>query len=216
MYVSFTSYRIRLHKKVLMLTGDLRWSIVHTSLSQEEKEYRLSKARERRWRAYSLPPGVSVEEMEEIWDRLDFGGKQRQVGGTSGASPGDGGLSAPSSTPCSPLAEKESTFDPSYFSPPSRNVELLRELSVRGKVDMELMSERAKGRPKLVWGEPEAYIGQVEPDGVPTESEVVEATEMAGEPLVKCEEAVPLDEDIRGDEATAPWTDYGQAEEDRG
>jgi len=188
---------------VLALVGDLRWLITHTSLSQEEKEERLGQARERQWRAYSLPPGVSPEGMEEIWNQLDFGGKQRRMGETSKDASGDEELSS--------LEEKESKFSPSFFSRPSKNVEFLRELSMKGKEDMELMSEKMKGRPKLVWGEPGAYIDQVEVEGSPTEAEVVEASEMAGDPLVKCEEAVPEDEDIKANDMTASWTDYDQA-----
>ena len=193
-----------------VMVGDLRWSITHTSLSQEEKEYRIGKARERQWRAYSLPPGVSVEEMEEIWNQLDFGGRQRQLEGTSKATSGDSKSASPA-----PKEEKESTFNPSYFALPSRNVEVLRALSIKGKVDMELMVERMKGQPKLIWGEPEAYVDQVELDEMPTEAEVVEASELAGEPLVKCEEAVPVDEDIRADEVAVPLTDYSHVELER-
>jgi len=189
--------------------GDLAWSITHTSLSQAEKEYRLSKARERQWRAYSLPPGVSVEEMEEIWNQLDFGGKQRQWEEASSGDSGSGSSPTPSSS-C--MEEKGGTFDRTFFSRPSKNVEFLRELSMKGKVDMELMLEKAKGQPKLIWGEPEAYIDRVEWDGVPTESEVAEASEMVGEPLVKCEGAIPVDEDIRPNELTALLADYGQVE----
>jgi len=192
----------------VLLVGDLRWSITHTSLSQEEKERKLSEARERQWRAYSLPPGVSVEDMEEIWNDLDFGGRLRRLEETSEASSRDGEPSTPSSSE----KEKESTFDPSFFAAPSKHVELLRELSMRGKVDMELMFEKAKGRPKLIWGEAEAYIDQVESDGSLTENEVVEAREMAGDPLVKCDEAVPVDEDIRANEVIASVADYTQAE----
>ena len=195
---------------MLVLVGDLRWSIIHTSLSQEEKEYKLSRARERQWRAFSLPPGISLEEMEEIWNQLDFGGKQRQLGDTSVALSGDGESAPPSS-----VEEKESTFHPSFFTAPTRNIEMLRELSTRGKVDMELMWEKTKGRPKLVWGEPEAHINQVESSGSLTENEVVEASEVAGDPLVKCEEAVPADEDIKVNEVAASVADYSQVEDKR-
>jgi len=186
MYVRHSPVRFHLADDVLVLVGDLRWSITHTSLSQEEKEYKLSKARERQWRAYSLPPGVSVEEMEEIWNQLDFGGKQRRLEELPETYSGDSGPGSPS-TPPSSVEEKESTFDPSFFAPPSKNVELLRELSTKGKADMVLMSEMAKGRPKLIWGEPEAYIDQVESDGMPTETEVVEALGN------RYEEATPVD-----------------------
>lgn len=193
-----------------MPVGDLRWSIIHTSLSQEEKEYMLSKARERQWRAYSLPPGVSVEDMEEIWNQLDYGGKRRQLEASSSDSGSASSSAPPSST------ERESTFDPSFFSRPSKNIELLRELSTKGKVEMELMLEKAKGQPKLIWGEPEAYIDQVELDGVPTSSEVVEANEMAGESLVECEGGVPADEGIiKAIEVAADLADYSQVEERR-
>jgi len=101
--------------------------------------------------------------------------------------------------------EKESTFDPSFFSPPSKHVEELRELSMKGKVEMELMLERTKGRPKLIWGEAMAYTDRIGLDEVPTEGEVVGANE-----------GIPADEDIRANEVAAPLADYGQApKEDR-
>lgn len=153
--------------------------------------------------------------MEEIWDQINFSGKQRLLEGTPVASPGDGG-SVSSSTLSSSAMERESTFDPSYFSPPSKHVEELRELSMKGKVEMELMLERAKGRPKLIWGEAEAYIDRVGSDGVPTEVEAVGANEVVGELLVGCEGGIPADEDIRANEVTVPLTDYDRApEEDR-
>lgn len=189
-----------------VLIGDLRWSITHTSLSQEEKEHKLRKARGRQWRAYSLPPGVSLEEMEDIWNELDFGGKRQRPEETSE----DGG-----SVPSSSVEEKESTFHPSFFALPSKNVKLLRELSMKGKVDMEMMLEETKGRPKLIWGEPEAYVDQVEGDGSLSRDEVVEASEVAGELLVKCEEGVPVDEDIKVNEVTASVADYTPAEDRR-
>jgi hypothetical protein len=186
---------------VLVVVGDLRWSITHTSFSQEEKEMKLSKARERQWRAYSLPPGVSLEEMEEIWNQLDFGGRRRRPEEDSEAPSGDG-ESDPSST--TRVEERESTFDPSYFSLPSKNVKLLRNLSIRGKADMELMLEQTRGRPKLIWGEPEAYVDQVGSDESVTEDELMEASEMVGDPLVKCEGAVPVDVN----EVTTSVADY--------
>ena len=146
--------------------------------------------------------------MEDIWNQLDFGGKQRRLEETSEVPSGEG-----EPVPPSPAEEKESTFDPSFFAPPSRNVKLLRELSMRGKADMELMLEQTKGRPKLIWGEPEAYIDQVESDGALTENEVVEASKMGGELLIKYEEAVPIDEDIKVNEITASVADYTQAED---
>lgn len=199
---------------MLVFVGDLRWSIGHTSLSQEEKEYKLSGARERQWRAFSLPPGTSLEEMEEIWNQLDFGGKQRQPEETSDAPSGDGESASPP-TQSSSVEEKESTFHPSFFMAPTKNVEILRELSMRGKVDMELMSEKTKGRPKLVWGELEAYVDQVELGRSLTENKVVEASEVAGDTLVKCEEAVPVDEDIKVNEVAASVADYSQVGDKR-
>ena len=199
---------------MLVFVGDLRWSIGHTSLSQEEKEYKLSGARERQWRAFSLPPGTSLEEMEEIWNQLDFGGKQRQPEETSDAPSGDGESASPL-TRSSSVEEKESTFHPSFFMAPTKNVEILRELSMRGKVDMELMSEKTKGRPKLVWGELEAYVDQVELGRSLTENKVVEASEVAEDTLVKCEEAVPVDEDIKVNEVAASVADYSQVGDKR-
>jgi hypothetical protein len=180
--------------------GDLHWSIGHTALSQEKKEHELSKARERQWRAYYLPPGVSVKEMEGIWNDLAFGSRRRQEEASEGGSE----CGSPSSGPLVLLEEKQSKFDPSLFCQPSRAVKSLRKLSVQGKVDMELMLKEAKGRPKLIWGEPEAYMDQVGSDGVPSGTEVIEALKAAVESLATSEEAVIIDEDIRTEEATAP------------
>lgn len=177
----------------LVLVGDLHWTISHSSLSQEEKEKKLNKARERQQRPYWLPPGVSVEEMEEIWNQLDFGGRQRQLEKTPESRLGDRGCTS-SSTPFIPLEEKESTFDPSSFSAATRNILLLRELSMKGKVDMESVLEKTKGQPKLVWGEPEAYVDQVELGGVPSETEAVGTNGIAGESLALGEEITPADE----------------------
>lgn len=186
-----------------MLIGDLHWSIGHTSLSEKEKEYELNKARERQWRAYCLPPGVSMDEMEEIWNKLDFG-SQRRLEEASEVISGDGVERGPPSGPLLPPVEKESRFDPSFFLPPTGNVVLLRKLSRKGKVDMDLMSKKAEGQPKLIWGEPEAYMDQAESDEVPsgTDEVTIEASEVAGEPLVTYVEAALADEDIRADEAT--------------
>lgn len=85
---------------------------------------------------------------------------------------------------------------------------------MKGKADMQLMMEKAKGRPKLIWGEPEAYIDQVELDRVPSGTEVVEASEVAGGPFVACEEPVLVDEDIRVNEETTLLMDYSQTEEE--
>lgn len=190
-----------------MLVGDLHWSIGHTSDSQEEKEKKLDGAKERQLRPSCLPPGVSIEEMEDIWNQLDYG-NVRQLEETSEGPPGDSDYTS---------EEKESLFDPSHFYSPTKNIRLLRELSMKGKLDTELMLEKERGRPKLIWGELEAYTDQVELDGTPPGTEVVvEASEVAGEPLVLCEEVVLVDEDIRTNEATVPLVDCSETEEERG
>jgi len=112
------------------------------------------------------------------------------------------------------VEEKESTFDPSFFMPPSGHVMFLREVSERGRVEMELMFEKTKGRPKVIWGEPEAYIDEIESGGSPTESEVVEASVKGGGSLVKGETAAPVDGDIKASDASASATDYSQVVED--
>lgn len=198
--VPFVSVRL-----VYEVIGDLRWSITHPSSSQGKKEYKLNKAKARQLRAYSLPPGVSLDGMEEIWNQLDFSGKQRLLEKTP---------AAPLLPSCS-VEEKKSTFDPSFFMPPTDNVRFLREVSERGKVDMELMLEKTKGRPKVVWGEPEAYVDQVESGWSPTESEMVEASVEGGGSLVKGGDAAPVDEDVKASDAAASATDYGQVVEDK-
>jgi hypothetical protein len=164
-------------------------------------------------RAYSLPPGVSLEEMEEIWNRIDFSGKRRSLEGT----PTPSSLPDSSTTPSSRSGEgKGSTFDPSFFMPPTGNVRFLREISERGKVEMESMLEKMKGRQKVVWGEPEAYIDQVESGESPTESEVAEASVMGGgDSLVEGEDAVRVDEDLEANDVTASAVDYRQVVEDK-
>ena len=118
--------------------------------------------------------------MEDIWNRVDFG-KQRGSEETPETSSGDGEHMQPSA-PFIRLEGKGSTFDPSLFAPPSRKVISLRALSVQGKVDLELMLEKTKGRPKLIWGETEAYTDQVEFGGASSGTKVAETSKTAGEP----------------------------------
>lgn len=201
MFFSFSSFQCCNSARLLVLVGDLHWTITHSSLSQEEKENKLNGARERQQRPYWLPPGVSVEEMEGIWNQLDFGGKQQPEKGPV-ACPGDS-----SSTPFIPLEEKESTFDPSSFLVATGNILSLRKLSMKGKADMETMLEKTKGQPKLVWGEPEAY--QVGWGGVPSETEVpAEASEIAGEQFALSEETVPVGEDVTPSKVTVPSSNH--------
>jgi hypothetical protein len=128
LFFCILSNNLTLH---LISVGTLHWKISKSSLSNSEIQYNLSGAKDRQFRAWSLPAGVSYEQMAEHWDTLKFG---------------------PSS--------KDVAYKSSYVRAPGKNIEQLRELARSGRDETQrLMAENA-GKGKIVWGVPEELAAQ--------------------------------------------------------
>lgn len=112
-----------------LLLGTLHWKISRSSLSDAEIRYNLSGATDRQFRAWSLPAGISHQQMAEHWDTLKFG---------------------PSS--------KDVAFKSSYVRMPSKNIQQLRDLARSGRDETERLVAKNKGKGKIVWGIPEELM----------------------------------------------------------
>ena len=59
------------------MAGVLHWTLTESALDDAEIRRRLEGSRDRQFRALSFPAGVeTIEEMEKMWAKIDFGGKQ--------------------------------------------------------------------------------------------------------------------------------------------
>ena len=114
-------------RELIFFEGTLHWAISTSSLTAEQIRDNLAAAKERQFRAWCLPTGVSLREMSERWQALDFGGKRGEEA-------------------------RETAFDPSYFRKPNRQLQELRALARAGRDETEALM--AEGRKKVVWGEP--------------------------------------------------------------
>lgn len=99
--------------------------------------YNLSSATDRQFRAYSLPTGVSLDDMAERWDSLNFGAEN----------PGE--------------SPKAMPFNRDYFRSAGRNIQQLRVLARAGKDETDKLALTMAGKRKVVWGEPGASEEEV-------------------------------------------------------
>ncbi|THH19214.1 hypothetical protein EW146_g1928 [Bondarzewia mesenterica] len=113
------------------LPWTILWSISTSSLSQREIRANLSEVRERQFRAYNLPTGVSLKEMEKRWEDMQY-----NLAASSDAGP---------------------QFDPVYWQEAGANVQSLRGLARAGRKDSmrEAREGWEAGGKKKVWGVPE-------------------------------------------------------------
>jgi hypothetical protein len=108
--------------------GIVHWAISKSSLSPAEIRSNLAGARARQFRAWSLPTGLDMTQMEERWKSMNFGGT---------------------------ATEETSAFDPKYFLEVTRGIEALRQLAREGRIDSEALMEEERDLPKIVWGQPD-------------------------------------------------------------
>lgn len=58
-------------------TGVVQWTLTESALDEAEIRRRLGSSQDRQFRALNFPAGIdTVEEMEKVWAKIDFGGKQ--------------------------------------------------------------------------------------------------------------------------------------------
>ncbi|KDQ62374.1 hypothetical protein JAAARDRAFT_149198 [Jaapia argillacea MUCL 33604] len=94
----------------LELPWSIHWSISRSAKYEDEIRQNHIAARERQFRAWALPTGVTIEEMEERWKQMNFGGKKPEE-----------------------IIEAVNDFDPTRFRDPTALVEGLRRLSREGR-----------------------------------------------------------------------------------
>ncbi|KAJ6619466.1 mitochondrial protein Pet127-domain-containing protein [Mycena sp. CBHHK59/15] len=115
----------------------LHWSIAHLSDNQEEIRKNYMACLERKFRAYSLPTGVSFEDLPQYWSELNYGNESKSQ---------------------EPAATDEvilpSDFDYTKFRLPNERVQILRDLARSGREFSERLQLADAGRKKVVLGEP--------------------------------------------------------------
>lgn len=114
-------------------------------MSNNEVRNQFVKVELRRKLGWSLPDNISLGEMKEIWDSLNYGGVPQP------GSPGGPVLLNEDGEQVS----SGSTFDPDRFRQPSAMVRRLRILAKQGREHTYKDSVERKGQPKIVWGMPE-------------------------------------------------------------
>jgi hypothetical protein len=92
---------------------------------------------ERKFRAWSLPTGVSFEDLPQYWSELNFGEPKPEAQQTE---------DTPQDLP--------EDFDYSKFRLPDEHVQILRDLARSGREFSEMLEKKEAGRKKIVLGEP--------------------------------------------------------------
>jgi hypothetical protein len=92
---------------------------------------------ERKFRAWSLPTGVSFEDLPQYWSELNFGEPKPEAQETE---------DKPQDLP--------EDFDYSKFRLPDEHVQTLRDLARSGREFSEMLEKKEAGRKKIVLGEP--------------------------------------------------------------
>ncbi|KAJ7254384.1 mitochondrial protein Pet127-domain-containing protein [Mycena haematopus] len=115
----------------------IHWVISHLSDDQEEIRDNFGKCMERKFRAYSIPTGVSFEDLPQYWSELNFGNEPKPEAEQNEDQP-----------------RLPEDFDYSKFRIPDERVKSLRDLARSGRVFSAMLEKREAGRKKIVLGEP--------------------------------------------------------------
>ncbi|KAJ7044042.1 mitochondrial protein Pet127-domain-containing protein [Mycena alexandri] len=113
----------------------LYWSVAHLAASQEEIRMNFEKCMARKFRAWSLPTGVSFEDLPQFWSDLNFGAPKTAEEVKAALQLPDG-------------------FDYTKFRTPNERVQILRDLARSGREFTEERERLEQGRKKIVLGEP--------------------------------------------------------------
>ncbi|EGN98005.1 hypothetical protein SERLA73DRAFT_109301 [Serpula lacrymans var. lacrymans S7.3] len=139
----------------------VHWTISQSSLSMEDIRSNFASAQERKFRAWNLPRGVSLTQMEEVWNNMVFNrpdGVEDEINTNTDAE------------------KPTSTFDPTFFRSAKFNIKQLRSLSKAGRRDTLLAQSAEAGMPKIIWGQPDSFEFMTELTGgnEPLQDECVE------------------------------------------
>ncbi|KAL0581003.1 hypothetical protein V5O48_000997 [Marasmius crinis-equi] len=121
--------------------GNVYWKISHVDEPEDQIRTRLNAAKERQFRAYSLPTGTNHSTIQEWWKNLNFGGTEETTGKLN-------------------IEEEIPDFFSTYFQEPDRKVAWLRHIAVQGRKETRKMEEEEKGKPKVVYGLGEVYLDE--------------------------------------------------------
>ncbi|KAJ7784643.1 mitochondrial protein Pet127-domain-containing protein [Mycena metata] len=111
------------------------WSVSHLAASQEEIRANFDKCMERKFRAWSLPTGVSFEDLPQFWNDLNFGAPK-------------------TAEEIKAALQLPADFDYTKFRAPNERVQVLRDLARSGREFTEERERLEQGRKKIVLGEP--------------------------------------------------------------
>ncbi|KAJ6512204.1 mitochondrial protein Pet127-domain-containing protein [Mycena vitilis] len=136
----------------------LHWSLSHLSDNQEQIRKSFAKCMERKFRAWSLPTGVSFEDLPQYWSDLNFGSAPKEQEEQE----------EQESAADEPVVPPD--FNYSKFRLPDERVQTLRDLARSGREFSEMMERQEAGRKKIVLGEP-FDISDVEIEGYKTEED---------------------------------------------
>ncbi|KAL0960662.1 hypothetical protein HGRIS_005692 [Hohenbuehelia grisea] len=163
--------------KAVPSSEDADWSVYWTisTLAADEATMHksLDAARERQFRAWNIPAGMSRNDLEAFWDRLDFNAPLPAAGESDG--PEARVVDAAMATLAAGGTPPPSTFDPRYFQTARGNVKLLRRIARSGRAHTQQIARERAGKPIVMWGVPEGELG-VYPEVV--EEEVLAEAEL--------------------------------------
>ncbi|KAJ8519016.1 hypothetical protein ONZ45_g3987 [Pleurotus djamor] len=143
--------------------SDADWSIYWTisTLSKDEESIHRAyeKSQDRQFRELLLPTGVAFKNAEEFWESVNF--RRRTVeDADSEAGKEDAETSASLPT----------------FRKAGKHIKILRSMARAGKEHTDMMEEKRKGMPRIVWGEEAPWVDPEE-----TESAACLGTQDAAE-----------------------------------
>lgn len=152
------------------LSGTVHWTITHRSSdSDKEDEIRasLQAAKDRRFRAYSLPTGISPQNIRDWWDALDFSGSKKiNVPITPVDDEGNEGIEVGLSNVPTKKTTDESFFRDN-FTPPDSRIQYLRDLANSGREETIRIGLEDRGRRKVVLG-----VGEIDWEDTLAEQEI--------------------------------------------
>lgn len=105
------------------VAGSVHYTITRSPHSHQVIRYRYIHAIEKARAAYNLPTGVSISQMAELWEAMNFGNVD------------------PSAAP----------FDPAMFKKPTEDVKALRKLSKLGREHLASEAKTHPGVEQVVW-----------------------------------------------------------------
>ncbi|KAJ7134543.1 mitochondrial protein Pet127-domain-containing protein [Mycena epipterygia] len=124
----------------IFFLGTLHWSISHLSDNQDDIRKSFAQCMDRKFRAYSLPTGISFEDLPQFWSELNFGGPPES---TEPKEP---------ETAAQPRLSED--FDYGKFRLPDERIQNLRDLARSGREFSEMLERAEAGKKKIVLGEP--------------------------------------------------------------